>query len=106
MDEARLMRLLAGQTGLNFPPGTGWSYSNSGFVLAAAALRRVSGRSLAEFAADRLFGPLGMRATRFRDDLTPRPSAAGGGPTSPRRRSATAASSPRSAISPDGTTSC
>jgi CubicO group peptidase (beta-lactamase class C family) len=70
MDEARLMRLLAGQTGLNFPPGTGWSYSNSGFVLAAAALRRVSGRSLAEFAADRLFGPLGMRATRFRDDLT------------------------------------
>lgn len=70
MDEARLMRLLAGQTGLNFPPGTGWSYSNSGFVLAAAALRRVSQRSLAEFAADRLFGPLGMRATRFRDDLT------------------------------------
>jgi len=70
MDEARLMRLLAGQTGLNFPPGTGWSYSNSGFVLAAAALRRVSGRSLAEFAADRLFGPLGMRVTRFRDDLT------------------------------------
>jgi CubicO group peptidase (beta-lactamase class C family) len=70
MDEARLMRLLAGQTSLNFPPGTGWSYSNSGFVLAAAALRRVSGRSLAEFAADRVFGPLGMRATRFRDDLT------------------------------------
>jgi len=70
MDEARLMRLLAGQTGLNFPPGTGWSYSNSGFVLAAAALRRVSGRSLAEFAADRLFGPLGMPVTRFRDDLT------------------------------------
>ena len=70
IDETRLMRLLAGQTGLNFPPGTGWSYSNSGFVLAAAALRRVSGRSLAEFAADRLFGPLGMRATRFRDDLT------------------------------------
>jgi CubicO group peptidase (beta-lactamase class C family) len=70
MDEARLMRLLAGQTGLNFPPGTGWSYSNSGFVLAAAALRRVSGRSLAEFAAERLFGPLGMLVTRFRDDLT------------------------------------
>jgi CubicO group peptidase (beta-lactamase class C family) len=69
MDEARIMGLLAGQTGLNFPPGTGWSYSNSGFVLAAAALRRVSGRPLAEFAADRVFGPLGMRATRFRDDL-------------------------------------
>jgi hypothetical protein len=70
MDEQRLMRLLAGQTGLNFPPGTAWSYSNSGFVLAAAALRRLTGRSLAEFAADRLFRPLGMRVTRFRDDLT------------------------------------
>src|SRR5215470_13421645 len=54
LDEARVMRLLSGQTGLNFPPGTGWSYSNSGFVLAAAVLRRVSGRSLAEFAADRV----------------------------------------------------
>ena len=70
MDEERLMRLLAGQTGLNFPPGTAWSYSNSGFVLAAAILRRLTGRSLADFAAERLFGPLGMRVTRFRDDLT------------------------------------
>src|SRR5215470_4045160 len=70
MDEERLMRLLAGQTGLDFPPGTAWSYSNSGFVLAAAVLRRLTGRSLAEFAAERLFGPLGMRVTRFRDDLT------------------------------------
>jgi CubicO group peptidase (beta-lactamase class C family) len=69
MDETRLMRLLAGQASLNFPPGTGWSYSNSGFVLAAAVLRRLTGRSLAEFAADRLLGPLGMRVTRFRDDL-------------------------------------
>src|SRR5215470_8537284 len=70
MDEERLMRLLAGQTGLDFPPGTAWSYSNSGFVLAAAVLRRLTGRSLAEFAAERLFGPLGMRVTRFRDDIT------------------------------------
>ena len=70
MDEERLMRLLAGQTGLNFAPGTAWFYSNSGFVLAAAVLRRLTGRSLAEFAAERLFRPLGMRVTRFRDDLT------------------------------------
>jgi CubicO group peptidase (beta-lactamase class C family) len=69
MDETRLMRLLAGQASLNFPAGTGWSYSNSGFVLAAAVLRRLTGRSLAEFAADRLLGPLGMHVTRFRDDL-------------------------------------
>jgi CubicO group peptidase (beta-lactamase class C family) len=117
MDEARLMGLLAGQTSLNFPPGTGWSYSNSGFVLAAAALRRVSGRSLAEFAADRVFGPLGMRATRFRDDLAlPVPGLATGYTPAPgggwHRADITeetvgdGGSSPRSAISPDGSASC
>jgi CubicO group peptidase (beta-lactamase class C family) len=69
MDETRLMRLLAGQRDFDFPPGTGWSYANTGFVLAAAVLRRRTGCSLAEFAAQRLFGPLGMSVTRFRDDL-------------------------------------
>jgi CubicO group peptidase (beta-lactamase class C family) len=79
MGESRLMPLLAGQTGLNFPPGTGWSYSNSGFVLAAAAVRRLTGMSLAEFASKRLFGPLKMRATRFRDNLAvPVPGLASG----------------------------
>jgi CubicO group peptidase (beta-lactamase class C family) len=69
MDQKRLMRLLAGQADLNFAPGTGWSYSNTGFVLAAAAVERLTGRSLAKLAAERLFDPLGMRVTRFRDDL-------------------------------------
>jgi len=69
MAETRLMRLITGQRDLDFPPGTGWSYANTGFVLAAAVVRRRTGRSLAEFAAQRLFGPLGMDATRFRDDL-------------------------------------
>jgi CubicO group peptidase (beta-lactamase class C family) len=69
LGEARLMPLLAGQTGVNFGPGTSWGYSNTGFVLAAATVRRLSGVSLAKFAADRLFAPLGMRITHFRDDL-------------------------------------
>jgi len=69
MDETRLMRLIAGQRDLDFPPGTGWSYANTGFVLAAAVVRRRTGQPLAEFAAQRLFGPLGMAVTRFRDDL-------------------------------------
>jgi CubicO group peptidase (beta-lactamase class C family) len=69
MHEAKVLPMIAGQRELNFAPGTGWSYSNTGFVLAAAIVRRVTGASLAEFAAARLFGPLGMQATRFRDDL-------------------------------------
>jgi len=32
-------------------------------------VRRITGASLAQFASDRVFGPLGMTATRFRDDV-------------------------------------
>lgn len=70
MDEDRLTELLVGQADLDFAPGSSWSYSNSGYALATAIVRRLSGRSLAEFAGERLFGPLGMAITRFRDDLT------------------------------------
>jgi CubicO group peptidase (beta-lactamase class C family) len=108
MDETRLMRLLVGQRDLDFPPGTGWSYANTGFVLAAAVVRRRTGRSLAEFAAQRLFGPLGMSVTgsamtsRCRcpgwpPGTRPHRAAAGTGSTSPRRPWATAGSSPPSA---------
>ena len=87
------MRLLAGQTSLNFPPGTSWSYSNTGFV-AQGRPSVVTRRSLAEFAATGCSGRSAMRATRFRDDLavplpglasgyTPAPAAAG--PGRPRR---------------------
>ena len=79
MDEARLMPLLAGQTGLNFPPGTSWSYSNTGFVLGAAVARRLNGTSLAEFASKRLFGAAGDARPRFRDNLAvPVPGLASG----------------------------
>ena len=69
MTDSRMMRLLAGQRDLNFPPGTSWSYSNTGYQLAAAVVRRLTGLSLAQFAAERIFAPLAMRVTRFRDDL-------------------------------------
>ena len=69
MSESRLLRLISGQRDLDFPPGSAYSYSNTGYVLAAATIRRITGKSLAGFAADRIFGPLGMASTRFRDDL-------------------------------------
>ncbi|HEY3199972.1 MAG TPA: serine hydrolase domain-containing protein [Actinomycetes bacterium] len=69
MTESRLLRLICGQRDLDFPPGSAYSYSNTGYVLAAAAIRRITGKSLAGFAAEEIFGPLGMASTRFRDDL-------------------------------------
>lgn len=60
--------LLSRQTTLNFAPGTRWSYSNSGYNLAAVIIARVSGMSFAEFSRTRLFQPLGLTRTSWRDD--------------------------------------
>ncbi|MEV4251370.1 serine hydrolase domain-containing protein [Streptosporangium canum] len=68
--EERLMRLFARLERLNFAPGTDFSYSNTGYVLIAALVRRITGQSLAGFAAERIFAPLGMGDTLFRDDTT------------------------------------
>ena len=79
IDEDRAMDLIAGQRDLDFPPGSAFSYSNSGYVLAAALVRKITGMSLATFARERVFGPLGMTATAFRDDVgVPVPLLAGG----------------------------
>jgi CubicO group peptidase (beta-lactamase class C family) len=67
--EERLLRLIEGQRDLDFPPGSAYSYSNTGYVLAAVVIRRLTGKSVAEFAAERIFAPLGMARTHFRDDL-------------------------------------
>ena len=57
------------QRGLNFAPGEEWGYSNSGFVLAKEIIARTSGMSFGEFTRKRLFKPLGMHSTTYRDDL-------------------------------------
>ncbi|HEU5208116.1 MAG TPA: serine hydrolase domain-containing protein [Longimicrobiales bacterium] len=65
-DEA--LAAIARQHALNFEPGAEWLYSNSGYFLASVIVERVSGRTLPEFARERIFAPLGMRSTLFRDD--------------------------------------
>jgi CubicO group peptidase (beta-lactamase class C family) len=62
--------MLARQRGVNFAPGGEWRYSNTGFFLASIIVARASGRSLAELARDRIFGPLGMTSTQYLDDTT------------------------------------
>ena len=60
--------MLRRQRALNFEPGSDWLYSNSGYTLLAAVVERVTGKSLRSFAEERIFGPLGMDRTLFRDD--------------------------------------
>jgi CubicO group peptidase (beta-lactamase class C family) len=46
-----------------FQPGQRYAYSNSGYVLLALVIERVSGLSLPRFLDTRIFTPLGMAAT-------------------------------------------
>jgi CubicO group peptidase (beta-lactamase class C family) len=48
------------------PIGARYVYSDLGFILLGAVVERVAGTGLAEFAAARIFGPLGMNDTGFR----------------------------------------
>ena len=67
---AHVLDILSRQRALNFTPGTFWSYSNSGYNLAAILVSRVSGMPFAEYTKTRLFDPVGMRDTSWRDDFT------------------------------------
>lgn len=65
-----LLDALSRQRTLNFPPGTRWSYSNSGYSLAAIIVSRLSGMPFADFMKSRIFEPLGMQDTSFQQDFT------------------------------------
>ena len=55
---------------LDFPPGTAWQYSNTGFVVAAAIVEKVGGQPLMPFLQQNIFTPLGM-AHVTEDDTGP-----------------------------------
>ena len=68
--QRHVIDILSRQSALNFTPGHEYSYSNSGYNLLAIIVSRVSGMSFAEFSQQRIFGPLGMTRTQWRDDYT------------------------------------
>jgi CubicO group peptidase (beta-lactamase class C family) len=63
-----VLELVSRQKELNFKPGDQHVYCNTGYTLLAQIVKRVSGQSLREFTARRIFIPLGMKNTHFRDD--------------------------------------
>jgi CubicO group peptidase (beta-lactamase class C family) len=56
------------QRALDFKPGAEYSYSNSGYNLAAIIVERVSKQKFSAFLEERLFKPLGMKNSSLRDD--------------------------------------
>ena len=65
-----VIRLAARQKQLNFPPGSDYAYSNTGYVSLGVIVQRVTGKTLREFAAEQIFKPLGMTSTHYHDDHT------------------------------------
>jgi D-alanyl-D-alanine carboxypeptidase len=53
---------------LDFPPGTRWQYSNTGYVVAGMIAEKVSGEPLLTFLHRKIFGPLGMTSVLDQDD--------------------------------------
>lgn len=47
----------------SFPPGEGWEYSNTNYVLAGLLIERVTGRPVSEQVTDRVIEPIGLRNT-------------------------------------------
>jgi CubicO group peptidase (beta-lactamase class C family) len=65
---ADVLALAARQKGLNFTPGAEYNYSNTGYILLGIIVQRATGKTLRQFAAEQIFGPLGMSISHFHDD--------------------------------------
>jgi CubicO group peptidase (beta-lactamase class C family) len=62
VSKQKLVKFFEGHP-LLFEPGTNWSYSNSGFVLAALIVEKLSGMPFNDFLQQRIFRPLMMTET-------------------------------------------
>ncbi|MGE5198451.1 MAG: serine hydrolase domain-containing protein, partial [Rhodospirillaceae bacterium] len=65
-----ILELVSHYTELNFKPGDEYLYNNTAFTLLSVIVERVSGKSFNQFCQERLFGPLGMTRTQWREDFT------------------------------------
>lgn len=65
---AHVLDIVSRQRELNYPPGAEYSYSNTGFNLAAILVGRVSGKPFPQFEREEIFNPLDMSSTQWRDD--------------------------------------
>ncbi|MFH8752029.1 serine hydrolase domain-containing protein [Streptomyces rimosus] len=63
--EPRALLDLALQHKAGFPPGTGWRYSNTDYVVAGLLIERITGRPVGEEITRRVIDRIGLRHTYF-----------------------------------------
>lgn len=59
---------LAEKMPLNFPPGSKWKYSNTGFTLLGILIHRVTGQFYGDFLREHIWQPLSMETTQVIDN--------------------------------------
>lgn len=68
ISEDEAFDVITRQSGLNFPPGSRYRYSNSNYVLLAKVVERVSGMKFSDFLRQHVFVPFGMSHTSLVTD--------------------------------------
>ena len=63
---------------LDFPPGSQWRYSNSGYVILGILIHKVTGQFYGDVLQERIFRPLGMTSTRIISEADIIPNRAAG----------------------------
>lgn len=77
--QKQALQLLFQQQDTTFVPGTGFAYSNGGYLLVAEIIERVTGQPFTRYAKQNILLPLGMEASYFLDgDAHPSPHLAHG----------------------------
>ena len=61
--DAQILTLMEQQNATDFPPGSQWRYSNTGYAMLAMIVEKVSGKPFGGFLRERIFAPLGMSNT-------------------------------------------
>ena len=67
-DTIDALRIITRSAEPNYEPGARYLYTNSGWILAAQIVYRLTGKNLGQFAEERIFAPLGMYDTRYLAD--------------------------------------
>jgi CubicO group peptidase (beta-lactamase class C family) len=68
ISHAQILDMMSRQRALIFPPGERYLYSNTAYMLLAQVVERASGKSLGEFARERIFDPLEMNGSLMYDN--------------------------------------
>ena len=69
-DTVDALRVITHSAETNYEPGARYLYTNTGWILAAQIVYRLTGKTLAQFAEERIFAPLGMHDTQYLADAT------------------------------------